>query len=556
MLHRMGLVTIRKFMNLQKKKKTLVVCALTLWLVIFQPFISEAEKVPNDPNEANETIDSMTLQDFIKRVVKKNEGILTQLLDFKISAEAVRGEKSVFEPKFLATYQRGRQKNKDYPNTLLNEELNERNEGYNASIQSKVPTGATVKLGYDVKASREFILNIGEQYTSFIGVEISQPLLKGAGMAATANIDVAGADSDIAFQSYRKKMLQTVLNAAAACWDYYGAREKLEIQKDSVKIAEQILKENKERAKVGKMAETEVLVAEAGLIKRESLESMARQNLLTAMDTLRSYISSTSFEVRIDIEFSHEFTIASDFKPDFGSSIRKAFHYRPEYLSARRKIERENIVVSYAKNQRWPQLDLKGSYGLNGLGDSAGDSWNDMHDEDYRTWTVGAELTIPLLGGMKTKSELNSAIYRKKQALLELKSIEVEVANMIDTAIQNVYSTQNQLQRYIKVKGLNQQLLDVEIAMIDAGKSNSRLVLEKEEDLIDARDAALKSLIENKKAILVLEMAEGILLSKYGVEVAPLVNMQQIDIFHNKLGIDMEINADFSPCDTDWLNRP
>ena len=141
-----------------------------------------------------------------------------------------------------------------------------------------------------------------------------------------------------------------------------------------------------------------------------------------------------------------------------------------------------------------------------------------MFDQDYRTWSVGLVLTIPLLGGMKTKSELISAKERKRQAWLELKSLVVEIINMIYTAIQDVYNTHEQVQYYTKVRQLNQQLLEVELAMLEAGKSNSRSVLEKEEDLIGAREAELESFVENKKARLKLEMAEGHLLSKFGVE--------------------------------------
>jgi len=183
-----------------------------------------------------------------------------------------------------------------------------------------------------------------------------------------------------------------------------------------------------------------------------------------------------------------------------------------------RKSERENILVSYAKNQRWPQLDLTGSYGVNGLADSPGDSWDDMFDGDYRSWTVGAVLTLPLLGGMKSESELASARYRKKQALLELKSVEVDIVNTVDTAIRNVYSTLEQFHNYRNVKELNQRLLEVELAMLDKGKSNTRSVLEKEEDLIEAKEAELESFINNRKAILILETAEGSLLGKYGVD--------------------------------------
>jgi outer membrane protein TolC len=527
-------------MNLRGNLKTVVIFIVTFHLVIFQPFTSISKEIPKE-SQKDISVDSalmsegfdidisislknkMSLKRFVELVVERNTTIQSQDLDFKISIEAIRREKAEFEPEFLTSYQQGGQKVKYSREErasleLFGNELDEFSESYKASIESKVPTGATMKLGLNMKASRDLNMDEGDQYKSFMGFEITQPLLKGGGVAAVANIDAAEVDSDIAFQEYRQKLLHTVLNAVAACWDYYAARETLEIRKNSVRIAEHILKDNRERARLGKMAETEVMEAEAGLAKRKSQEIRAKQDLVSAMNTLHSYISSSMVGIGIDIEFNESLTDEA-FTPDFDSSIKKAFLYRPEYLAAKRKVKKEDILVSYGENQRWPQLDLQGSFGLNGLSDSVGDAWHDMFNSDYKTWSVSAMLTIPLMGGLKTKSELNSAKYRRKQALLEMKSVEVDVVNMVDTAIKNAYNTLEQLKYYRNVEKLNQRLLDAELAMLEAGRSNSRSVLEKEEDLIDARAAELDSFVENRKAILLLETAEGILLKKYGIEV-------------------------------------
>ena len=501
-------------MYLRGNIKTFIIYGLVIGALILSPFPGNAEKI------SEEMTNEMTLREFIRQVVTKNENILAQYLDFKISKEEIKIEKSVFEPQFLTGYQRGGQKILE--KSIFGEsELNELTGGFQTTLESKVPTGAVVKLGYNIETTQNLTLDEENQYESFMGVEITQPLLKGSGKAVNAFIKAAEANSDNAFQLYRKKMLEIVLNAAATCWDYYAAREKLAIRKDSVKITEQILKDNKERAKLGKMAKTEILEAQAGLAKRKSIETKAKQDLLTAVNNMRSYISSLEVETKININLNEQIN-EDAYKPDLNSSMQKAFHFRPEYLSAKIKIEKENILVGYAKNQRWPQLDLKASYGLNGWGDSAENSWDNMAYGDYQTWTVGAVLTIPLFGGKKTKSELSSAIYHKRQALLELKSIEVEIANMAHTAIQNVYSTLEQLKNYTNVRELNQRLLEVELAMLEAGRSNSRVVLDKEEDLIEAKEAALESFIENKKAILVLETTEGVLLRKYDVDVKPV----------------------------------
>ena len=57
------------------------------------------------------------------------------------------------------------------------------------------------------------------------------------------------------------------------------------------------------------------------------------------------------------------------------------------------------------------------------------------------------------------------------------------------------------------------------MARFRAGKSNSRLVLEKEGNLLQAKEARLDSLLKYKQASLGLELTEGTLLLNHGIEI-------------------------------------
>ena len=114
---------------------------------------------------------------------------------------------------------------------------------------------------------------------------------------------------------------------------------------------------------------------------------------------------------------------------------------------------------------------------------------------------------------------MKAAKNRKKQALIELKAVEVALANQVNTAIRSVISSREQVVQYANVVSLNRRLLQAEVARFKAGKSNSRLLLEREEDLLRAKEAELDSLVKHRKAILELEMAQGSLLLSYGIEV-------------------------------------
>lgn len=466
---------------------------------------------------------SIPLSEYIDLVNRNNETIGAQRHELMISRENVTREKSVFEPEMVNSFEHGQDKRKysqeEKTSQLFNNRRDKVSDNFGLVLQGKIPTGADVKFGYTEDVSNDRELDGGWEYKSYYGIEIAQPLLRNSGMASSAGIRAAEKDAEIQHQTFRIKKIEVMYSAISACWDYYGAKKKLEIRKGSVEIARKILNDNLERYKLGKIARTEVLEAEAGLAKRLSWEAGAAQDVVSAENEVRSYVSSSDVDLIIDVDVS-EALKTDGVNPDFAGGMENAYHLRPEYIAAVKKIEKERILLSYAKNQRWPKLDLSGSYGLNGLGDALSDSRRDAFDQDFNTWHVGLTLTVPLFGDLKTGSELNAAEHRRKQALLELKAVETQIAAIIGTSVENVYATREQTKNYTRAREIEQGLLDVELEKLRSGKSNSRTVLEKEEDLNYAKEAELESIVSHQKAILALWVSDGSLLKRFEIDEA------------------------------------
>lgn len=467
------------------------------------------------------------LQDFIRLVQEKNERIKSRQLEWEVSREAIRREKSVFEMELVTSYRYEMNRRRNTAQETLSRQFmeiyKETNNHFSVGVEGLITTGGRVRLAYSMKdlsnSVNTEVFNFSHEFPTFIGFSYTQPLLKNRGRKVnTANIRAAEADSDIAFQEYRQQTMLIVANAAAAYWTLLSTQEKYKARLESIRIAEMILKDNRGRAREGKIAESEVLEAEAGLALRWSLAIAARQALNSAKNNASVFISFSADGKESNIVSTDRLEITG-IELEFSKSIQKTLKLRPEYLTSLIKINKEDIRLAFAKNQRYPQLDLNLSYGLNGLNNNSGASFVEAFvDRKFESWTVGLELRIPLGGGQRSKSELMAARQRKKQALLELKAVEVAVTNAVDTAINYVTSAGEQARFYTKVVDLNNRLLEVELARLDAGRSNSRLVLEKEENLNKAIDARLESMIEYKRALLELGIAEGSLLLSHGIE--------------------------------------
>ncbi len=485
------------------------------------------QKKPKQDNPFKPEPLRLKLQDFIRLVREKNEQIGFQDSHWMISREAVKGARAIFEPAFVGSYQYQEDNRNNTVQEIIAQsftaepELHEKSNNYQAAVEGLLPTGGRLNLGYQLRDFSNNIIkrfDVDNEAVTFFGASLTQPLLKGGGIKPTmAGIRVAETDAGIEFQNYRAVTMRIVSRAIVAYWDLYIANEKLKVRINSVHNAEQLLRNNIVRASTGKMAETEVLEAEAGVSLRKSLQSGARQQIVFAMNNVRTFFSTSVAEKDVAIEPADRIEI-KDIKLNFSDSLVKAFKLKAEYLSVHQKIQREEIRLVYAKNQRWPQLDMKASYGLNGLATDPGGSWDEVKSGDYDTWSVGLELRIPLGGDKKSRSELGATRQRKRQALLELKAVEVAMANTVDTAIRSVQNSLDQLKHYSDVVDFNKRLLDAEIARFKAGKSNSRLLLEKEEDLHRAEEARLDSLAKYQNANTELALAEGSLLLKYGIE--------------------------------------
>jgi outer membrane protein TolC len=449
------------------------------------------------------------------------------MAEWEIKQAEEKGTHGIFEPDFVASAELEDARQRNTPQESLNrlgeEVYEERNWNYSVGLEGLVPTGAKLNLEYELRqlsnTVTEDLTGEDEEYQMYLGASLRQPLLKNAGIGTTKTaIRVASKESQVSFQEYRREMMETVSKAAAVYWDFYRAQENLTLRQESVRIADKILIDNRQRYRTGKMARTEVLEATAGVSSRKALLSEARHEHREAANRLSKLLSAAPSQETLRFEATDKPTVDKlDF--DVGTIMQRAFKLQPEYLATHERLEQADIKLSFAKNQRWPELDLIASYGFNGLDFSGGDSWDQIENGDFKAWSVGVEFRLPIGGGIKTRSQLRKAQLEIQSQLSTLKDIEVDITNNIDTSLHRISSAEEQRRYADGIVKIRKQLLDAELARLDAGKSSTRLILEKEDDYRNAEEVALKNRVELQIALVDLELAGGTILLNHGVEI-------------------------------------
>ncbi|MGN7613983.1 TolC family protein [Magnetococcales bacterium HHB-1] len=487
--------------------------------------VSRSEKVDALPLKRRLNISALTATDFVTLVKKRNDYLLSQKLEWAVSQDAVKNARSIFEPKMtMATgHSNKTYLNEDWTRAFFSGSsasnvVHEKTNTTTLSVETLTPIGGEVSVGYSLnERQNDLDLQDKKEYKGVLALSMKQPLLKDAGVDATkSNIYLSEIDAYIAFQGYRKKMIEVIAGALAVFWDLHKAQKVVEIRQDSLDVAEKMLANNQALAKRGKIAETEIYETEVGLLTRKALLSEAKQRQTVGIAKLKKYISSNERGGGEEIKALDEAMIPTR-TLDFKRSLKNAHTYRPEYLIALKKGKREAVRVDYAENQTMPDLDLTGSYGLNSIENKMGDALTESLENQYKSWSVGVELEVPLGGNSKAQSELSAAKHRRRQAELEIRTVAVAMANDVKASIQGVKSAKKQIEHYKKAVGLAEKLLKIEMKKFRLGKGNSRTVLEREASLINAKESQLNSQANYHKALTELWMHEGSLLMVHGI---------------------------------------
>ena len=107
---------------------------------------------------------------------------------------------------------------------------------------------------------------------------------------------------------------------------------------------------------------------------------------------------------------------------DLTRHVRTALEMRPDFAAAKRTVERNNIVVKFNRNQLWPEIDLVGSYGLNGRGPTFNRLSDSTVSGDNPAWSVGVMVTIPL-GNRQARATYHQSKLQVDQSLISLKQL-------------------------------------------------------------------------------------------------------------------------------------
>ena len=384
------------------------------------------------------------------------------------------------------------------------------------SLRGLLPFGATYDATVDINQREGTLVNSAtSQYSTAANLNLRQPLLKNFTIDTTRHtILINKKDLGISEHTLMTEIINTVTAVQQAYYELIFSRENVKVQEKSLELAEQLLAENKKRVEVGVLAPLDEKQAESQVAIRRTDLLAARTDLQTRQNALKNLITDNYAQWQPTELFPAEQMVALREPLEVQGSWQRGLTLRPEFLKAKLDVEKQDIHLKFYSNQRYPALDLVGSYGQSGLNGGLGNAvWDVRPGGDSPKYSAGVVLSFPL-SNREAKNRYAQGKAEKQQSLLRLKQLEQEIMVQIDNSVKLARSEFERIDLTRKAREYSEAAVEAEQIKLANGKSTSFFVLQLQRDLTTARSAEIRSLADYNKAMAVLAQSEGTTLAR------------------------------------------
>ncbi len=395
---------------------------------------------------------------------------------------------------------------------------------YEAGFEGKLQTGMNYTLSSSIERSDNTFNQQSSslyhpEYTAKSALNITQPLLKDFGFAATlAEVRLnksALAVSKLDLNATVLKVMATVLNAY---YEMAFGQENVLVKEQSMALAENLVHETERRVEEGKMGRLDIIQARVRL-------SEAREELLLARNFLAQRRNTLCELTRdkFDLDQGDWFVDASYLSHsaptlDRNRLLALLFERNPTYLAGLEQARSEDIRLAYVKNQHWPRVDLKASLSENGLSNYWGPAYTDFRNRRGTDWSAGLVVNIPITGRAE-RAKVGEAKSRKAQALLSVIRNELLLLSAFDTAMHEIASAQERVALVHESVQLAASALDAEEKRLATGMTTSYNVGVVQKDLSTARSREQATFVDLNKAVTQLYALVGTLPEEMKIEI-------------------------------------
>ncbi|MFV3403299.1 MULTISPECIES: TolC family protein [Pseudomonas] len=367
------------------------------------------------------------------------------------------------------------------------------------------PYGTRLSLGWTYRHTAADLAGLTRNDGA--NITVIQPLLRGAGRdVATAPVQLARLGEQVNRLVLKDTVAQTITQIISGYHALLQAQEKLQIARDALERARQLLEVNQAMIASGRMAAFEIVQTEAEVASQELGLEEARNQQQTARLALLQMLA-------LDLDtpiVATESTQANAIDVDISQALEQAQALQPTYLIELIAGQQAAVNLTVARNERlWDVSLVGGGAQVRERNSVSGgvSSW-----ENY----VGVQVEIPI-GDLSTRqAEVHARVGVETQEV-RIQEARQQLQREVTNAVRDIGVRWRQYQIALRAQELSQRKLTVEREKLSVGRSSNFQVLSFENDLRNVQSARLGALISYLNAQADLDQTLGTTLDSWDI---------------------------------------
>jgi len=450
-------------------------------------------------------------------VLRNNLDLKVRQIEPEIAEESVTEARAAFEPLVFSslTFHESETRTADIVAASSSQ-----SESWDVGLSLPLRTGGQISVGVPSSHTENTsALQTYESYSSNLTVSLSQPLLRYGGVRTnTHGIRIARYGSLASRARIKLETMSALAFVDRVYWRLYAAREELLVRRQEYDLAAAQLERAKRMVEAGIVPQIEILRAESAASQRMEGIILAERAVRDRQRDLKRILNKPGLEMDTPVILVPDIEFNAAYIPlDRERVVEYALANRMELLELELQIASQASTVDVERNRRLPSLALSYSYSINGLGDSGGEAFDMVLDNEFSGHNTALSLQVPI-GNRAARSRLRQAILRKQRAILTKKQRELTITQEVLGAVDQLNANWQRVLASRKSAQLAEQTLSAEQQRFELGLETSNEVLSAQTAFANARSAELRAMVEYQIAQIDLAYAAGCLLDAARVE--------------------------------------
>jgi outer membrane protein len=482
---------------------------------------------------ADTLVHRLSVSEAVQLALENNLGVQVARITPQIQDLSVAVTRASWSPTFTSTVQ---DSSTDLPATSFlsggQEKTSDSRLASSVGVQQLLKRGGNYSFGWDNSraTTTNLFSNFSPQTRSALSLRFEQPLARNFGIDSTRQqLLVNQANRDISDIDLQQTLATTTRSVRNAYWDLAFAIATLQVQQQSLELAQESLRNTQSRIDIGTTPPIDLIEAQAEEATRREAVILAEAQIEEAEDVLRTLIFNPStpdfWTLSIEPSERPAFQAAN---VNVDATVRSALAQRTDLRQSRKALEANDVTIRFLRNQTLPDVSAVVDYGLSGtggrqflrgtgfpgpiVGESTrgfGSVVGDIFTNAFPTWTIGFNISYPL-GQSTQEANLARARLQYSQAQAQIRNQELQVVAQIRTVARQVATNEQRVQTTRVSRELAERRLDAEQRKFTAGTSTSFVVFQVQRDLAQARNNELRAILDFNRSLIDLETVQQV----------------------------------------------